>query len=282
MERRGEPSLLSETYTLLRRYGVKPRWRLGQSFMLDTGLLDRMVAYAEVTSGDTVLEVGAGLGYLTKRLAERAGQVIAVEIEPRLVQALNAQLEGWGNVSIIQGDFRKATLPAFNKVVSNPPYSASSDLVLSLLNRRLDQAVLTFQDEFAEKLLASPGTPHYGRLSVAAGLKWLVEPLEHVGRSAFYPAPKVDSTLVMLRPRGKPLKVPDWRRFLELVTFLFSQRRRRVRKALGVYLARRPEAAGIIRHLSDLPYGDLRVHELPLAGFVLLANLLEDRLKDET
>ncbi len=242
--------------------------------MIDASLLDRMVAYAEVTSRDIVLEVGAGLGYLTRRLAERAGQVVAVELDPKLVQALKAELEGYGNISIIQGDIRRAQIPTFSKVVSNPPYLVSSDLVLWLLSRKLDRAVLTFQDEFAEKLLASPGSRRYGRLTVASRLKWLVEPLEHVSRNAFYPVPRVDSTLVRIRRREKPIGVPDERLFLDLVTFLFSQHRRTVRKALNSYVAKQPEAPSTTDHLRDFPYMNLRVYELPVEGFVLLADLL--------
>jgi len=276
MEKRPEPSLLSVTQLLLARYGLKPRRRLGQSFMIDAGLLDRMVAYAEVTGRDAVLEVGAGLGSLTRRLADKAGKVIAVELEPRLVEALNARLAGCTNVSVIQGDFRKAFIPSFNKVVSNPPYVFSSDLVLGLLSRRFDRAILTFQDEFAEKLLASPGTRQYGRLTVLSRVRWRVEPLEHVSRNAFYPVPRVDSILVRISRSEKPLEAPDDRLFLDLVTFLFSQRRRMVRKALASYIARQPEASGIMERLSGLPHMSSRVYELPVEEFVVLAKLLHD------
>ena len=251
--------LLAQTLRLLREHGIRPSRRLGQSFLVDGALADRMVGYLDPRPADTVLEIGAGLGALTERLAGRCSRVIAVEVDGRLAAILRERFSGT-NVEVVEGDILEMELPRVDKVISNVPYPISSELVLKLLREpRYGVAVLTFQREFAARLVARPGTGDYGRITVITSLYAEVELLEVVGRRSFYPVPKVDSAVVGLRPR--PLVGYDLFGRVERITALmFSMRRKR--------------AAKVLRRLgmATPPWlGDRRVYELGPEDFARLA-----------
>lgn len=224
--------MLSQTLSLLRRYGVRPSKRAGQHHVIDSGLLQRMVDYAELSPRDVVLEIGAGIGNLTRLLAVRAGKVVAIERDRRLIKILKEQLRGCGNVEFLHGDALRLELPKFDKVVANLPYGISSDITFKLLERRFELAVLMYQLEFAERLVAKPGSDDYGRLTVNVYYRANVEMLEKAPPEAFVPQPKVTSAVVRLCPRGPAFEVMDERMFFNVVRALFQHRRQRVRNAL--------------------------------------------------
>jgi len=266
-------SLLQRAKHLLRLYKFLPKKRLGQNFVVDTDLLQRMISYASITKNDVVLEVGAGLGFLTQLLSHGCKKVIAVEVDPKLIKILREQLYGLQNVDLIEGDILRLSVPSFNKVVSTPPYSISSPLLFWLLERKFDSAVLTFQKEFAERLVASVGSKEYGRLTVTTYYRGEVELLDHVPRNMFYPPPDVDSMVVRLRPRKPPFQVENEETFLELVQTLFTQRNKKVRNAILPFLHKRGIKGGNALGLADsLPFHDKRVRGLAPEDFGTLAN----------
>ncbi|MEA1904917.1 MAG: 16S rRNA (adenine(1518)-N(6)/adenine(1519)-N(6))-dimethyltransferase RsmA [Candidatus Hadarchaeota archaeon] len=224
--------LRDKTRAILRRYGVRLSKRRGQPHVIDGGLLRRMVNYAEISRGDVVFEIGAGTGNLTAMLVQRAGKVVAVESDARLVQALRARLGKYPNLEILHGDVLKLELPRFNKVAANLPYAISSDVTFKLLTSGFKLAVLMYQHEFAQRLVASSGTKEYGRLTVNVYYRAEVELLEEVPSEAFMPRPKVKSTVVRLRPREPPFRVQDERLFADVVRAVFQHRRKRVCNAL--------------------------------------------------
>ena len=240
---------------------------------MNTDLLRRMISYASITKDDVVLEVGAGLGFLTQLLSRECKRVITVEVDPRLIKILRAQLYGLQNVDLIKGDILTLSVPSFNKVVSTPPYSISSPLLFWLLEKKFDCAVLTFQKEFAQRLTASVGSKEYGRLTVTTYYRGEVELLDYVPRKMFYPPPDVDSMVVRLRPREPPFQVENEETFLELVQTLFTQRNKKVRNAILPFLHKRGIKGGNALGLADsLPLHDKRVRELAPEDFGALAN----------
>ncbi|MBS7643502.1 ribosomal RNA small subunit methyltransferase A [Candidatus Bathyarchaeota archaeon] len=272
-------NLLHETKQLLHLYNIKPKKRLSQSFVVDSSLLERMIDYANIGPNDVVLDIGAGFGFLTSMLAERAKKVIAVEIDPKIVKILTRRTQDLENVEVINGDILQIKLASFNKVVSNPPYAISSALVFKLLNRKLDKAVLTLQDEFAQRLTAIKGNPNYGRLTVAAYYRAEVELLEKVPRRAFYPPPKASSAVVRFTPRKAPFTVLDENFFFDLIRILFTQRNRKVRKALTIFMHHHPffkerESKELV---AELPYLEERVDNLAPEDFGILSNELLKR-----
>ncbi len=266
-------ALFQRARRLLRLYGVFPKKRLGQNFVIDPALLEKMISYASVNKDDTVLEVGAGLGFLTQLLSPACKKVIAVEIDPKLIKILRSELRNLDNVDLLAGDVLNISVPQFNKVVSTPPYSISSPLLFWLLERKFDCAVLTFQKEFAERLTASVGTKDYGRLTVNTYYRAEVELLDYVPRKLFYPPPDVDSMMVRLRPREKPpFSVEDEEVFFQLVRTLFNQRNKKVRNAVIPFLRQWVRKENVMKMADSLLFHDKRVRELAPEDFGALTN----------
>jgi 16S rRNA (adenine1518-N6/adenine1519-N6)-dimethyltransferase len=191
-----------------------------------------MVDYARLSHEDVVLEIGAGIGNLTRLLAQRAGKIISIERDRRFTNILREQLRGLSNVQIIYGDALRIELPKFNKVVANLPYGISSDITFRLLEQKFELAVLMYQQEFAERMVAKPGSDDYSRLTVNTYYRARVELLGEVPPEAFVPQPKVTSAIVRLSPREPPFEVVDEKIFFDVVRALFQHRRQRVRNAL--------------------------------------------------
>jgi len=199
------------------------RW--GQHFLVDPAFLQKIVDYAVVQQGETILEVGAGTGNLTTILQRYASKVVAIEKDPALANLLQRKFHGKSNVEIVEGDVLRISLPTFDKVVSSPPYYISSKLIFLLLKRDFDSMTMTFQKEFASRLDAKPGSANYGRLTVAVQHRADVELLDFIPRSAFRPVPRVDSYIVRIAPRHETTHVDE--DFLDrMVRYLFSQRKR--------------------------------------------------------
>jgi 16S rRNA (adenine1518-N6/adenine1519-N6)-dimethyltransferase len=263
-----------QTRGFLRRYNISPKKRLGQHFMTDLDILQRMISYADVSNQDVVLEVGAGLGFLTRLLAKRCKRVIAVEIDSKLVDILRRELCDLPNVYLVEGDVFTAVIPTFNKIVSTPPYSISSPLLFWLFEKSFDVAVLTFQKELAERLAAPVGSKDYGRLTVNIYYRADVELLDHVPRMVFYPPPEIDSIIVRLKAKSPPpFKVKNEQIFSDLVRMLFTQRNRKVRNALLPFLQKRRKNSEIALELADsVLFHEKRVRDLAPEDFGALAN----------
>jgi len=270
-------SLLKETKSLLRRHRILPNRRLGQNFMIDPRILRRMTDYASLDSNDVVLDVGAGLGYLTSFLARECKSVLAIESDVRLAKVLHEQLKDLPNIKIIEGDVLKVQIPQFNKVVAIPPYTISSSLLLWLFSKNFDCAVLIFQKEFANRLVASFGREDYGWLTVVAYYYVMVELIDEVPKWMFYPQPEVNSVIVRLKPkRPPPFTLKNEALFKQLVQTLFTRRNRKVRNAVlpfikNMHLASRKDAAELA---DSLLFHDRRVRELAPEDFGELANAL--------
>ncbi len=272
-------NLLQRTKHLLRLYNLFPKKRLGQNFTVNSDLLRSLVSHASLTKDDVVLEVGAGLGFLTQLLSRECKKVLAVEVDPKLARILKEQLHSLQNVDIIKGDILKVSISPFNKVVSAPPYSISSPLLFRLLESKFDWAVLILQKEFAERLAASVGSKDYGRLTVTIYYRADVELLDYVPRTMFYPSPDVDSLMVRLKPREPPFQVEDEETFFELVRTLFTQRNKKVRNALIPFLRKREITGKEAVELADSTiYRAKRVRELAPEDFAILTNALLRKL----
>jgi 16S rRNA (adenine1518-N6/adenine1519-N6)-dimethyltransferase len=215
-------------FYLISKYHLNPRKDLGQNFLVVPDIIERNIERAEVSERDTVLEIGPGLGVLTDPLSRRAGKVYAIERDRRIIEILQMEYD-WPNVEIIHGDAVKVPFPEFNKVVSNLPYQISSPVTFKLLRHEFEKAVLIYQLEFAERMVAEPGEKNYSRLSLMVRAKAHAELVERIGRGAFWPKPKVDSAVVVLepKPRNERIELNE-----NLVKALFQHRRSTVAAAL--------------------------------------------------
>ena len=181
--------------------GFHPSRRRGQHFLVSPEILRCLLYNANLTSNDIILEIGGGIGTLSLFLASRVKKLIIIEQDPRLIEILSILLKNTNNVLILRGDACKLDWPPFDKLVSNLPYQISSPIALKLLGKQFSSAIITFQFEFANRLLAFAGDPEYSRISVQSNLFFDTEMLLRIGKEAFFPAPKVNSAIVKITPR---------------------------------------------------------------------------------
>ncbi len=248
------------------------RVKLGQHFLIDNAIVQRQIEYAELTKDDIVLEIGPGKGVLTTSLAKSAGLVIAVEKDETLYQALQDKVPS--NVALLHHDILTIDdkyIPSFTKSVSNLPYEISSPFTFWLLQKPFVKAVLMYQKEFADRMVAKPGTNQYSRLSVAIYYYAQSCILETVSKRCFKPQPEVDSCLVELIPRSHPpFQVKDESLFFELVKTLFNHRRKQIKNTIS-------NQFGI--SIDDHQDATKRVESLTPKQIGLLSDILCDRLK---
>lgn len=260
---------------------VRAKKVLSQHFLRDLRVLERIVNYAELTTNDIVLEIGAGTGVLTKALCDGAGEVIAIEKDKTLVENYLKPLEKkYRNLKVIVGDAMKMELPECTKIVSNLPYKISSDITFKILESKFGLGILMYQREFAERMCALPGNPSYGRLSVNVYLRAECKILEIVPRGAFYPVPEVESAIVRLVPRKQPpFEIASIEIFTEIVNIAFQHRRKMLGTTLGNYWKRCDET--ILEFLREKGYYERRPEELTPENFGEIANWYFHRQRKE-
>jgi len=227
------------TLHIMRSFKLRTKKKLGQNFLVDEKIVNNIARAAELTSEDTVLEVGPGIGTLTQALAETGAKVIAVEIDRGLLPILDKTLHGYENVEIInqdilQLDIKQALGEKPFKVVANLPYYITTPIIFSLLEQKLpiERLVVMVQKEVAERMTAAPGGKTYGALSVA--MQYYTEPtlVFNVPATAFIPSPNVESAVVVCKTRTKPPVDVDEKMFFSVVKAAFSVRRKMLSNAL--------------------------------------------------
>jgi 16S rRNA (adenine1518-N6/adenine1519-N6)-dimethyltransferase len=243
---------------LLRRYGLHPEKSLGQNFLIDDAALRRVVEAAGIEAGDEVLEIGPGLGGLTRYLAVHARQVVAVELDGSLFPPLREVLAPYPNVRLVQGDILDLDPAEWMAssgyvVVANIPYYITSALIRHLLEAHLlpRRVVLTVQREVAERITAGPG--EMSLLALSVQLYGQPRQIAHIPAGAFYPSPKVDSTIIRTDlypvPRIPHDHIPV---FFRLAKAGFSQKRKTLRNALSAGLACMPSEAEQLLHAAGI------------------------------
>ena len=273
------------TQHILNRFKLRADKKLGQNFLIDENVVRQIVAVAELSEADTVLEVGPGIGTLTQGLAESKARVVAVELDTRLLPVLATTLNGYDNVRVVHGDILKVNImeevgaPSF-KVCANLPYYITTPIIFALLEKRLpmERLVAMVQKEVAERMAAQPGGKEYGALSVA--IQYYTEPKIAfiVPPTSFIPAPAVDSAVIVCKRREKPpVEVCDEGLFFRVVKAAFSLRRKMLSNSLknmgikGEQVTKWLELAGVD--------GKRRAETLSLEDFAKLTNSFNEAVK---
>jgi 16S rRNA (adenine1518-N6/adenine1519-N6)-dimethyltransferase len=224
---------------LAERHGIRPKRGLGQHFLIDPNLARAIAADAGVGPGDRVVEIGAGLGSLTRALAEAGADILAVEVDPALLPALQESVGELGRVRVLHAD---ATDPEWQEqlgdagwiLVANLPYNVATQLVLSTLRDvpQVERLVVMVQREVGERLVAEPGSKAYGVPSLRVAYRAEGSVVRRVPPSVFWPRPKVESVIVRLVRVTEPPVGVDERRLWAVVDAAFAERRKTIRNAL--------------------------------------------------
>jgi len=223
--------LSRETLKILKENNIRLDKRKGQNYLVDSNILAKIIEYSEISPDDVILEIGAGIGTLTIPLSKKAKKVIAIEQDQKIAAILEKRLENLdiSNVAVLAADATKIDFPEFNKVVSNLPYKISSLITFKLLKYDFDYAILMYQLEFAQRMIAKPGDSNYSRLSLMLHFCGDVELLFEVSKHCFFPQPKISSAVIKLVP-NKKAKVDEF--FIKTSRALFQHKKKKVRNAL--------------------------------------------------
>lgn len=260
---------------LLRTHGLRPKKGLGQNFLMDSEALQSVVVAAEIPPDAAVLEIGPGLGSLTRCLARAARRVVAVELDANLLPALREVLAGESNVSIVQGDMLELDPAALMNengylVVANIPYYITSAIIRHLLEAavRPSRLVLTMQSEVAQRICAAPG--HLSLLALSVQLYGRPWPVANIPAEAFYPAPSVDSTVLRVDLFPEPaIPTEQVEAFFKLAHAGFAQKRKTLRNTLSAGLHWPPErAAALLASVNIDP--QRRAETLSIAEWAVL------------
>ena len=281
------------TKEILNKYGFSFKKSLGQNFLIDTNILDRIVDHAGVTERTGVIEIGPGIGALTEQLAKRAKKVTAFEIDQRLLPILKDTLSPYDNVTVIHQDVLKADVRAVMDeqfqdcdevmVVANLPYYVTTPIIMKLLeeNLPLKGIVVMLQKEVADRMAAKPSSKEYGSLSIAVQFYTEAKTVMNVPKTVFVPQPNVDSAVIRLTLRKEPaVAVQDAAFFFQVVKASFAQRRKTLFNNLVNNLPNGKEnKSKIERALQDSHIdGKRRGESLSIEEFAVLSDRLREVL----
>ena len=275
------------TIAVLQKYHFNFQKKFGQNFLIDTTVLDRIISSAEITKEDCVLEIGPGIGTMTQYLAERAGSVVAVEIDKALIPILEETLQDYDNVTVINDDILKVDINRLVeeknggrpiKVVANLPYYITTPIIMGLFESRVPLKSITImvQKEVADRMQVGPGTKDYGALSLAVQYYAKPEIVANVPPNCFIPRPNVGSAVIRLtRHKEMPVEVKDPALMFKIIRASFNQRRKTLQNGLGnapELPYTKEQIAAAIAEMGLTP--TIRGEALSLAQFAQLSDIL--------
>ena len=239
-------NLYNKTKFILKKYNISANKSLGQNFLINDSVVDKIVESAEITKEDLVIEIGPGLGNLTEFLLEKAGKVIAIELDERMLEILNDRFSLYDNFEIINEDVLKVGLNKLiksnkneqiknAKIVANLPYYITTPIIMKLLEEKLDIQTITVmvQKEVADRLIATPGEKLSGAITYSVYYYATSESVTIVENNSFIPEPEVDSGVIKLKIRKEyPVKLLDEQHFFKVIKASFTQRRKTLINAL--------------------------------------------------
>ena len=286
METLGNPQ---ETIKVLQKYGFNFQKKFGQNFLIDTRVLDKIIAAAHITKEDMILEIGPGIGTMTQYLCENAREVTAVEIDENLIPILQDTLSEYNNVTVIHQDILKVDIKKLVeeknggkpiKVVANLPYYITTPIIMGLFESGvpIDNITVMVQKEVADRMQTGPGNKDYGALSLA--VQYYAEPyiVANVPANCFMPRPKVGSAVIRLtRHKKAPVQVKDEKLMFRLIRASFNQRRKTLVNGLknSQELSFEKETIEKVLEKMNLPL-TVRGETLDLEQFAMLSNLLSE------
>ncbi|BBF44652.1 SSU rRNA (adenine(1518)-N(6)/adenine(1519)-N(6)) -dimethyltransferase [Lachnospiraceae bacterium KM106-2] len=277
------------TIAVLNKYGFNFQKRFGQNFLIDTHVLDKIIAAAKVTKDDMVLEIGPGIGTMTQYLCENAREVVAVEIDKNLIPILEDTLSEYDNVTVINEDILKVDINKLAmernggkpiKVVANLPYYITTPIIMGLFESGvpIENITVMVQKEVADRMQVGPGTKDYGALSLA--VQYYAEPyiVANVPPNCFMPRPNVGSAVIRLtRYQEPPVKVNNVKMMFRVIRASFNQRRKTLMNGLNNSPEIPMTKECIVKAIEQLGVSpSVRGEALTLEQFARLTDLLEE------
>ncbi len=276
------------TIAVLQKYNFNFQKKYGQNFLIDTHVLDKIIAAAGITKEDFVLEIGPGIGTMTQYLCESAREVTAVEIDKALIPVLEDTLSAYDNVEVLNQDILKVDINRIAqeknggrpiKVVANLPYYITTPIIMGLFESQvpIDSITVMVQKEVADRMQVGPGTKDYGALSLAVQYYAKPEIVANVPPNCFMPRPKVGSAVIRLtRHKEPPIQVKDEKLMFQIIRASFNQRRKTLANGLnnagGFHLSKE----AIIKAIEELGVSpSIRGEALTLEQFALLSDILK-------
>lgn len=280
-------SVFEETKYLMKKYGITANKSLGQNFLVDDEVVNKIVDSANITNEDLVIEIGPGLGTLTSKLLERAGKVVAIELDTRMVKILNDRFSIYPNFELLHDDVLKVNLHelisankdkcTYIKIVANLPYYITTPIIMKLLEEKLDIDSITvmIQKEVADRITAIPGEKYSGAITYSVYYYAIPKQICFVSKECFVPSPEVDSEVITLNIRSiPPVEVKDEAMFFKVIKASFMQRRKTLLNGLlnGGIVQNKEEGKQLLQKL-DLPE-NIRGESLSIEQFAKIANEL--------
>ena len=288
------PYLGNPKYTIevLQKYNFAFQKRFGQNFLIDTHVLEKIIAASQITKDDFVLEIGPGIGTMTQYLAEYAREVTAVEIDNTLIPILKDTLKDWDNVTVINDDILKVDIRKLAleknggrpiKVVANLPYYITTPIIMGLFENQvpIDSITIMVQKEVADRMQVGPGTKDYGALSLAVQYYARPEIVANVPPNCFMPRPKVGSAVIRLERYEKPpVEVSNEKLMFRIIRASFNQRRKTLVNGLknSQELSYSREEIEEVLNTCGIPL-NIRGEALTLAEFAEIANAFCEKKK---
>lgn len=280
-------NVLKETKFIMDKYHITANKNLGQNFLIDDEAVSGIVEAAKVSKEDLIIEIGPGLGTLTKELLEKAGKVVCIELDKRMIEILNDRFSMYNNFEIINDDVLKVDLRELiqkenmphTKIVANLPYYITTPIIMKLLEERLEIESITVmvQKEVADRLVAKPGEKNSGAITYAISYFADAEKVLEVPNTSFMPAPEVNSSVIKLNILREPsVKVESEKMLFNVIKLAFAQKRKTLLNALtNGKLANKEEVEKMLIDLNlDLK---IRGEKLSLQDFARIADYMEEK-----
>ena len=287
-------NILEETKSIMKQNGIRANKSLGQNFLINKDVLENIINSSEISKDDMVIEIGPGLGTLTKYLLEKAGEVLCIEIDPKMIKVLNNRFNQYENFEIINEDVLKVDLNNIIsekkrqgkvknvKIVANLPYYITTPIIMKLLEDKLDIESITvmIQKEVAERLIAVPGEKETGAITYTVYYYCESEKIMEVPNSSFIPEPEVTSEVIKMKLRSKPaVEIENPKIMFMIIKSAFMQRRKTLLNALTntkVFLSKE-EGLEILKKLN---LGEnIRAENLSIQDFCNIAKIIIEKSK---
>ena len=286
-------NLYEETKFIMKKYNVSANKNLGQNFLIDYDIVDAIINASQISKDDLIIEIGPGLGTLTKFLLEKAGKVIAVELDTKMVKILNDRFTDYKNFEIINADILKLDLNEIikinkeekkfknAKIVANLPYYITTPIIMNLLENNLDLESITImiQKEVADRIVATPGSKMSGAITYSVHYYSIPESKKIVPNTSFVPMPQVDSEVINLKIRKEPVvNVKNVELFFKVIKASFMQRRKTLANALqnANIINTKEEIKKILMKLNLDE--NIRGEKLTMQNFADLANIINSEI----